>query len=139
MKNRITPHPILSLDYNEVYVYSSNLSGIHGAGAANTAFNLFGAVWGQGIGHFGQSYGIPTKDKDVITRLSLPVIEKHVRDFIRYAKSNPDLIFYVINIGCNYAKYKPSDIAPMFIEARTMKNIYLTKEFWDNMTPGLYW
>ena len=48
---------------NEIFVFGSNESGIHGAGAAFLANKKFGAVYGEGIGLFGKSYAIPTKDK----------------------------------------------------------------------------
>jgi hypothetical protein len=54
MKDKIfTPGP------NHIFVFGSNLSGIHGAGAAKTALDLYGAVWEQGEGLQGSSYAIP--------------------------------------------------------------------------------
>jgi hypothetical protein len=43
MKNRTTPNNITELNANEVFVFGSNLSGIHGGGAAKLAYNKFGA------------------------------------------------------------------------------------------------
>ena len=60
MKKIYTPERIDSLEPNEVFVFGSNLEGIHGGGAALTAWLKFGAIWGQGAGLQGQSYGIPT-------------------------------------------------------------------------------
>ena len=57
---RFTPHFITRLADNEIFVFGSNLSGFHGGGAARTALDAFGAVWGQGVGLQGQSYAIPT-------------------------------------------------------------------------------
>lgn len=51
---------ITDLAPNEIFVFGSNASGQHGAGAARTALERFGAVWGQGSGLQGQSYGIDT-------------------------------------------------------------------------------
>ena len=34
--------------------------GMRGGGAAATAHRCFGAVWGKGVGLYGQSYAIPT-------------------------------------------------------------------------------
>lgn len=58
---------ITELKENQVFVFGSNEAGIHGAGAAKTALEKFGARMYQGFGHFGQSFAIPTKDKEIRT------------------------------------------------------------------------
>ena len=55
---RTTPERIAQLAPGEIFVFGSNLEGHHGGGAAFTAYRKFGAVWGQGVGLQGQSYGI---------------------------------------------------------------------------------
>ena len=52
---------ITSLKDNQVFVFGSNPEGRHGAGAAKTAKDKFGAKYGQGEGIQGQSYALPTK------------------------------------------------------------------------------
>lgn len=99
-----------------VFVFGSNLAGVHGAGAARHALDHWGAVPGQGIGHHGMSYAIPTKSKTIRT-MSLPAIWPYVVDFIRYAELHPDLTFKVTRIGCGLAGYRDADIAPMFNKA----------------------
>ena len=59
-KGRITPSWIDSLKENEIFVFGSNLAGMHGGGAARIARLHFGAVMGKGVGLQGQSYAIPT-------------------------------------------------------------------------------
>lgn len=54
-----TPDRISELKENEIFVFGSNLAGVHG-GAARFAYERFGAVWGEGIGLHGQTYAIPT-------------------------------------------------------------------------------
>lgn len=108
-----SPKNIQYLNVSEVFVFGSNRSGIHGAGAAKTAHQFFGAKWGHGEGHFGQTYAIPTKDKRIQT-LPLSSIQKHVNKFIQYARKNPTLTFLVTPIGCGLAGYDAKDIAPMF-------------------------
>ena len=49
----ITPDNITELKSNEVFVFGSNLAGIHGAGAAKLAYEKFGAIKGQGFGYKG--------------------------------------------------------------------------------------
>lgn len=99
-----------------IFVFGSNLAGIHGAGAAKEAFNNFEAISGVGVGPTGRAYAIPTKDKN-ITTLSLHEIQKHVADFLQYARECSGDEFFVTAIGCGLAGYTPFDIAPMFKNA----------------------
>lgn len=128
--NRITPIKILKLKQNEVYVFGSNLASIHGKGSAKYAADNFGAKKGVSFGLSGQSFAIPTKDKKIKT-LEIVQIKYFVNRFIDYAKSHPDLVFYVVEIGCLNAGYTPSDIAPLFKDAIPVDNIWLPKTFWD--------
>ncbi|SRR5258706_1570286 len=97
----------------DIFVFGSNLAGIHGRGAALTARKSHGAVYGQGEGLQGNSYAIPTKDHRLKT-LSLCEIEGSVADFVEYAILHPELTFNVTRIGCGLAGYTDADIAPMF-------------------------
>lgn len=99
-----------------IFVFGSNLAGRHGAGAALAARHEHGAVYGVGEGRTGNSYAIPTKDHNIRTR-ALPDIAASVQTFIDYAAANPELMFNVTRIGCGYAGYTDSDIAPMFKDA----------------------
>ena len=97
----------------EIMVFGSNLAGRHGAGAALYARKHHGAIYGQGIGLQGNSYGIPTKDENIRT-LSLVHIQEHVTQFIEFAKAHPEMTFNVTRVGCGLAGYIDTDIAPMF-------------------------
>lgn len=99
-----------------VFVFGSNLAGRHGKGAALCALKEHGAIWGQGAGRQGNSYAIPTKDKNLKT-LPLDAIKFFVFDFMLTADANPDTEFYLTAIGCGLAGYSPEDIAPMFKNA----------------------
>ena len=118
-EQRFTPEYITHLEPNEVFVFGSNLSGFHGGGAAAVAMKLFGAVWGQGVGLQGQSYGIPTMQGGVET------IKPYVDEFIAFAKSKPKLTFFVTRIGCGIAGFRDEEIAPLFAEAHNVDNIVL--------------
>lgn len=96
-----------------IFVFGSNLRGVHGAGAAKFALEEHGAQWGIGVGRTGNSYAIPTKDW-LIRTLPLTEIAPYVERFIDYAKAHPELTFQVTRIGCGLAGYTPADIAPMF-------------------------
>lgn len=97
-----------------IFVFGSNLSGIHGAGAARAAVNQHGAIMRQAIGLQGNSYAIPTKDYNVRDTLPLDQIAHHVTNFIKFAEAHPEMMFEVTRIGCGLAGYNPSDIAPLF-------------------------
>lgn len=101
---------------NNVFVFGSNLAGIHGAGAAKTALTKYGADWGVGLGQRGNSYAIPTKDRDLHT-LPLRDIKFQVRVFLTWARNHPNTEFFVTRIGCGLAGYTDEQISPMFAEA----------------------
>ena len=124
-KDRITPQWINSLKENEIFVFGSNLAGMHGGGAARVARLRFGAVMGQGVGMQGKSYAIPTMQGGTET------IQPYVDEFIAYARMNPDKHFLVTPIGCGIAGFEPEDIAPLFEEAKEVKNISLPESFWE--------
>lgn len=96
-----------------IFVFGSNLAGIHGAGSALEARRRFGADLGVGEGRTGMAYGIPTKDRNLKV-LNLAEIGEAVKRFLKYARENPNLEFSVVKIGCGLAGYKPGDIAPFF-------------------------
>ena len=118
-----TPERITSLRADEVFVFGSNLAGMHGGGAARVAYERFGAVWGCGVGLQGQSYAIPTMQGGVET------IKPYVDDFIDFAHARPDLFFYVTRIGCGLAGFADAEIAPLFAAARGVSNICLPESF----------
>ena len=118
-QKRTTPERITSLEPNEIFVFGSNLQGMHGGGAAYTAYRKFGAIMGQGVGLQGQSYGIPTMQGGVET------IRPYVDEFIAFAKAHPELTFLVTRIGCGIAGFRNEEIAPLFEKAHTVENIVL--------------
>lgn len=99
-----------------IFVFGSNLAGIHGAGAARYAYTEHGAVRGRGEGLYGNSYALPTKDWSIRT-LSLGNVKHHVKKFLEFATRHKALEFKVTRIGCGLAGYKDKDIAPLFVEA----------------------
>lgn len=126
---KITPYEIKELRPNQVFVFGSNLGGIHGDGAAKLAYEKFGAKSEVGVGLSGNTYAIPTKDKEIKT-LSIEEIAKHVNKFIEYAINNEENMFLVTKIGCGLAGYKDEQIAPLFVNAITVENISLPVEFY---------
>ena len=124
-EKRISADIINNLKPNEIFVFGSNLDGMHGGGAALAAYNKFGAIWGQGVGLQGQSYGIPTMHGGV------DVIKPYVDEFINFAKSHPELKFLVTRIGCGIAGFRDEEMAPLFKDAIEIENIYLPKSFYN--------
>lgn len=99
-----------------IFVFGSNLVGIHGAGAALCAARQHGAERGVGEGRTGRSYALPTKDEHIRTR-SLEDIQVSVNKFLEYAGQHPELTFQVTRVGCGLAGYADDDIGPMFARA----------------------
>lgn len=100
-----------------IFVFGSNEGGFHGAGAALHAHRVYGAQYGIGYGHTGESFAIPTKDKTIRNTLSLNAIKNYVDGFLTYAEQRQDLMFKVTRIGCGLAGLQDFQIAPMFINA----------------------
>jgi hypothetical protein len=118
-----TPEKIAELKPNEIFVFGSNLAGSHGGGAAYLAFKRFGAIWGQGVGLQGQSYGIPTMHGGV------DAIKPYVDEFIEFARQHTEYKFLVTKIGCGIAGFMVEEIAPLFKHALDVENIILPEEF----------
>ena len=128
MYNRpFTPEFITELKPNEVFVFGSNLQGMHAGGAARIAHERFGAVWGQGVGMQGQSYAIPTMQGGVET------IEPYVEEFMDYAFRHRELTFLVTRIGCGIAGFTAKEIAPLFLKVIDLENVILPKDFVEIM------
>lgn len=126
----VTSENIQTLNENEVFVFGSNEVGIHGAGAAKLALNKFGAIYGKPFGLQGQSFAIPTKDKNIST-LPLYKINRYVKLFEQFVRANQNLTFLVTEIGCGLAGYEPEDIAPLFKSSYQLLNVYMPRRFWN--------
>lgn len=123
MSLKFTPENITELGPDEVFVFGSNLAGMHGGGAARVAFQRFGAKLGQGVGIQGQSYAIPTMQGGVDT------IKPYVDEFIEFAGGCDQTTFWVTRIGCGIAGFKDEEIAPLFAEALGFYNVRLPESF----------
>lgn len=130
---RITPKLVLVLKDNEIFVFGSNLSGLHGAGAAKLARTNFGAIMGIGEGLTGQSYALPTKGyvtHGQLYTLEISQIEIHVNRLYNHVQSHSGvLVYYITEVGCGLAGYKPSGIAPLFRDFLELENVYLPLSF----------
>lgn len=120
---KYTPENITSLGPDDIFVFGSNLQGIHAGGAARVAYEKFGAVMGQGVGPQGQSYAIPTMQGGVET------IKPYVDQFIDLAREWDQNTFYVTRIGCGIAGFTDEQIAPLFADAMDLYNVRLPESF----------
>lgn len=111
---------ITTLQPGEIFVFGSNASGAHGGGAARYAYDRFGAVWGQGEGLQGQSYGIDTMS-------GIDVFEEQARRFVAFAADRPELRFLVTEVGCGIAGYRPEQVARFFEDVGD--NVVLPESF----------
>lgn len=94
---------ITELKPNEVFVFGSNLQGRHGRGAAKTALQ-WGAVLGEGRGHFGQTYALPTIDWEPEYHfIGWDRVRVELLIFYNYAKSRPNLKFFLTPVGTGLA------------------------------------
>lgn len=121
---RISADCIEELQENEIFVFGSNLAGLHAGGAARVAYHKFGAVWGRGFGLQGQSFAIPTMHGGI------PRIQPYVDEFIIFAEEHPELIFLVTRIGCGIAGFKDEEMAPLFARAVRLENVALPEKWW---------
>ncbi|MBO7277514.1 MAG: hypothetical protein J6U84_06080 [Bacteroidales bacterium] len=120
---RFTPNEITNLENNEIFVFGSNLQGLHAGGAARLAYQKFGAQWGKGVGMQGKSYGIPTMHGGV------EKIKPYVDEFIEFALSNKEYTFLVTRIGCGIAGFTANEIAPLFAKLIDAENVLLPNDF----------
>ncbi|MCR5192569.1 MAG: hypothetical protein K6D59_04620 [Bacteroidales bacterium] len=124
--NRISSDNIGHLNENEIFVFGSNIQGMHGGGAAWYAHKNFGAEWGVGEGLTGRTYALPTME-------GVASLKRAVDNFTACARHHPELTFLVTAVGCGIAGYKPQEVAPLFRESLSMENVYLPKVFIEEL------
>ncbi len=117
---RTSPRRITDLADGEVFVFGSNASGAHGAGAALTAYERFGGVWGQGHGLQGRSYGIDTMS-------GWDALVADSREFVAFAREHPELTFLLTPVGTGIAGWGAAEVAPLFADAPD--NVLLPEAF----------
>lgn len=105
-----------------IFVFGSNLRGIHGAGAARHAADHYGAQRGVGEGLAGDSYALPTCHAPG-DPMSLSEIDGHADRFAHFAYQHPELDFLLTAVGCGIAGHKPADIMALF--SRLPDNVYV--------------
>lgn len=107
---------------HQIFVFGSNMSGIHGAGAAKAARLQYGAVMGVAEGPTGRCYAIPTVALRIGGPLPIDKIESAIYRFLRFVAANPKEEFFVTRVGCGLAGYHDMQIARFFKEATSNCN-----------------
>lgn len=100
---------------DEVWVFGSNIKGLHIGGAALKALD-YGAKMHHGMGYVGNTFAIPTVaiEEDKWFTRNIRLIAPFINEFIRFTYNNPDKSFFITSIGCGIAGFNPSEIAPFF-------------------------
>ncbi len=113
-----TPEIITELGPNDIFVFGSNLKGIHGAGAAFFAKQNFGAKQFVGEGLTGQSYAFPTLGNvnDYLGMRSDEALRKSVITFLVCIREHPELTFWLTKVGCGLAGYEEDYMIDLFSE-----------------------
>lgn len=125
---RFTPDLVEQLSNCEIFVFGSNLEGMHMGGAARVAHQKFGAEWGVGDGPTGRCYAIPTMHG------GLEDIRPYAEKFIAYAKAHPMNRFLLTRVGCGIAGFKDSDMAQLFEDVLDIPNIAYPRQWLPYMT-----
>ena len=124
--HRVASDRIATLNEGEIFVFGSNIQGMHGGGAAWYANKNFGAEWGVGEGLTGRTYALPTMEGEAS-------LKHAVENFIACAREHPELTFLVTAVGCGIAGYTPDEVAPLFREALPLENVYLPEVFYSSL------
>ena len=143
---------IKHLDKNEIFVFGSNPEGRHGLGAAKFAKDKFGAIYGQGHGLQGQSYGLVTKNLkagyyDKVLKITYnkkgprsitqEQIINNIKELYKTARKLKNKSFYVAytSTGRYLNGYNSNEMANMFNLAKPIpRNII----FEDNFLKLIY-
>ena len=117
---------ISSLKENQIFVFGSNLGGVHAGGAAKQAKEQFGAAEGVGEGLIGTCYAFPT--------LTMRFRRRHHSGLVRSrdklystARALPEKQFLLTKVGCGIAGYDEEYMKSLFRDAP--KNVTLPKEW----------
>ncbi len=139
---------------NGIFVFGSNPQGWHGAGAALTAKNLFGAVTHKGRGQINRSYALVTKnlsanfteeatglfyEKEGFASLSLEQINLNISELLDCVIEQPEKDFYLAYKNDKWQNnnpkkglngYAPIEIVKLFAQHGTLpKNMILHESF----------
>ena len=122
-EERLVPNFIDRLGNADVFVFGSNIHGLHHGGASLYALEHFGAINGQAEGIQGRSYAIPTVGN------TFEELKQAIERFNDYVVTHPHVRFMLSAIGCGTAGYSEEQIAPLFRQAYSFGNVYVPRQF----------
>lgn len=144
---------IESLKPNQIFVFGSNPEGRHGAGAAKTANDKFGAKYGNGRGLQGKSYALVTKnlkagfieketgikyEKAGERSVSKDQIVNNIKELYDTAIQNPNkefLVAYSVDGKKNLNGYTDQEMADMFSSFPIPSNMVFEEGFSKLLKP----
>jgi hypothetical protein len=115
---------ITKLETNEVFVFGSNMAGVHSGGAAAQAHKDFGAVMGVSEGITGDSYALPSLNADMSKR-TLEEIRASIKRLYEFCDANREKHFILTKVGCGIAGFEEEDILKIVISEYPPANISL--------------
>ena len=104
---------ITELGDNQIFIFGSNLAGVHAGGAAKQAHEQFGAEMGIGEGLTGQCYAFPTLERDMHKR-GIRGLEAARDRLYATARALPEKEFLLTPVGTGIAGFTYEEIAPLF-------------------------
>lgn len=112
-------------DESQVFVFGSNLKGVHGAGAAKAAATNWGAQRGVGRGMTGRSYALPTKKRPSrdTRQLSMEELTQEFAELHRTVLDNPDKNFMLSPVGTGLGGYTRDEIAGIMSQFSWPENL----------------
>lgn len=111
----------------QIFVFGSNLLGIHGAGAAKFAYEKCGAVLGRGEGLMGSAYALPTCSEPGVP-VDITGVQSAVKRFQCFASQHPEYTFFLTRVGCGIAGFTDEQVSPLF--QPRMSNILYPPEWY---------
>ena len=120
----------------DIFVFGSNLAGIHGAGAAAYAHKNYGAAWGVGEGLTGESYALPTKGRAIET-IPLAYVGSAIHRFADFARGHPEMLFHLTPVGCGLAGFSRGEIWALLMAASIPANVVLTSSWVTGYNEGM--
>ena len=122
-ENRTAPDVMEHLDEDEIFVFESNIHGMHHGNTSLHALTHFGAVNGQAEGVQGQCYAIPSVGN------SLEGLGAAIERFNEYAATHPQKKFFLSGFGNEKDGCALEVIAPLFRQAYAFGNVYVPRQF----------
>lgn len=122
---------------NWVFVFGSNLQGIHGKGAALVARQAFGAMWGVGAGLAGRSYAIPTKYSPS-RGMDYREVCAYVQGFKKvaaYRGREDGQKYWLTRVGCGLAGFTDEEMASAFLGAP--ENCHMPRDWEKFLSNGV--